>query len=55
MGPRDFKLKKLALFTRKPVNINILRSTTPKLAHVPANRYNSDIKKLYVNVYVKFH
>ena len=39
----DFKLKKVLLFARKPVNINVLRSATPKLALVPANRYNCDI------------
>ena len=31
------------LVVRKPVNINVLRSATPQLALVPANRYNSDI------------
>ena len=42
-GAHDFKLKKILLFARKPVNINVLRSATPKLALVPANRYNCDI------------
>ena len=42
----DFKLKKVPLFARKSVNINALRSATPKLALVPANRYNCDIYEL---------
>ena len=42
-GTHYFKLKKVLLFARKPVNINVLRSATPKLALVPANRYNCDI------------
>ena len=42
-GAHDFKLKKVLLFARKPVDINVLRSATPKLALVPANRYNCDI------------
>ena len=32
-------LRRCLIFARKPVNINVLRSATPKLAHVPANRY----------------
>ena len=43
MGDHDFKLKKVPLFARKPVNINVLRST-PKLALLPANCYNCDFK-----------
>ena len=42
MRDHDFKLKKMPLFALKPVNINVLRSSTPKLALLPANRYNSD-------------
>ena len=41
-GAHDLKLKKVPLFVMKPVNINVLRSATPQLALVPANRYNSD-------------
>ena len=43
MGTRDFKLKKVPPFVGKPVNINVFRSAKPKLAPVPANRYNCDI------------
>ena len=42
MGDHDFKLKKMPLFARIPMNINVLRSSTPKLALLPANRYNWD-------------
>ena len=42
MGDHDFKLKKMPLFALKPVNINVLRYSTPKLALLPANRYNCD-------------
>ena len=55
MGAHDFKLKKVPLFARKPVNINDFRYETPKLALVSANRYNYDIKLSYVNVCAKFH
>ena len=43
MGAHDFKLKKVHLFAKRPVNINVLRSAAPKLALVPANRYNCHI------------
>ena len=42
-------------FDQKPVNINVLRSAAPKLALVPASRYNCDVKLSYVNVCDKFH
>ena len=54
-GPHDFKLKKVALFARKAVNLNVFRSETPKLALVQENRYNCDIEYVYVNVCAKFH
>ena len=31
-------LRRCLIFARKPVNINVLRSASPKLAHVPANQ-----------------
>ena len=31
MGAHDFKLNKVPLFARKPVNINVSRSAAPKL------------------------
>ena len=37
-------------FARKLVNINVLRSATPKLADVPANRYYFDVYFSYLNV-----
>ena len=42
MGAHDFKLNKVPLFARKPVNINVSRSAAPKLALVPASRYYVD-------------
>ena len=39
----DFKLKKVHPFAERPVNINVLRSTAPKLARVPASRYDCHI------------
>ena len=44
MGAHDFKLIKVPLFSRKSVNINVSRFAAPKLALVPANRYDCDIK-----------
>ena len=44
MGAHDFKLKKVHPFAERHVNINVLRSAAPKLALVPASRYNCHIK-----------
>ena len=44
MGAHDFKLYNVPFFARKSVNINVSRSAAPKLALVPASRYNCDIK-----------
>ena len=55
MGAHDFKHNKVHLFARKPGNINVLRSAVPKIALVPANRYDCDIEWSYVNVCAKFH
>ena len=44
MGAHDFKLNKVAFFALKSVNINVSRSAAPKLALVPASRYNCDVK-----------
>ena len=44
MGAHDFKHNKVPLFAQKPVNINVSRSASPKLALVPASRYNCDVK-----------
>ena len=38
------KLNKVTVFARKPVNINVSGSASPKLALVPASCYNCDVK-----------
>ena len=43
MGTHDFKYNKVPLFARKPGNINTSMSAAPKLALVPASRYNCDV------------
>ena len=43
MGALDFKLKKVHPFAERPVSINVLRSSAPKLALVPASRYDCHI------------
>ena len=55
MGAHDFKLKKMPLFARKPVNINVLRYSTPKLALVRAKQHNCDFKVVICNVCARFH
>ena len=55
MGAHDFKLYNVPLFARKPVIFNVSRPAAPKLALVPANRYNGDIKQSNLNVCAKFH
>ena len=46
MAASDFKLIKGPLLSRKSVNINVSRSAAPKLALVPASRYNCDVNSL---------
>ena len=55
MGAQDFKLNKLPLFAQKSVNINVLLSTAPNVALVPANSYYYDVNWSYHNVCTKFH
>ena len=55
MGALVLKLNKVPLFARKPVHINVSGSAAPKLAFVPASRYNCDVALSYVNVCAKFH
>ena len=55
MGAHDFKLKKVPLFSRKLVNINVSLSAAPTLALVPASRYNCDVNWSNHNVCAKFH
>ena len=55
MGTHVLKLNKVPLFSRKPVHINVSGSAVPKLALVPASRYNCDVKSSYINVCAMFH
>ena len=43
MGALDFKLKKVHSFAERPVSINVLRSSVPTLALVPASPYDCHI------------
>ena len=43
MGALDFKLKKVHPFDERSVSINVLRSSAPKIALVPASRYDCHI------------
>ena len=43
MGALDFKLKKVHPFAERPVSINVLRSSVPTLALVPASPYDCHI------------
>ena len=54
-GGQYFKYNKVPLFGRITGKINTSMSATPKLALVPASRYNCDINWPYHNVYAKFH
>ena len=54
-GAHDFKLNRLPFSALKSVNINVSRSAAPKLAPVPASRYNCDIMESDLNVCAKFH
>ena len=55
MEAHDFKLNKVSFSALKSVNINVSGSAAPKLALVPASRYNCDVKESNFNVYAKFH
>ena len=54
MGAHDFKLNKVPLFARKPVNFNVSRSADPKVAIVPASCYMCDVKQSNLKVCAKF-
>ena len=43
MGALDLKLKKVLPFAKRPVDINVLRFSSPKQALVPASRYDCHI------------
>ena len=55
MGAHDFKLNKVPFSALKSVNINVTRSAAPKLALVPASRYNCNVKESNLNVCANFH
>ena len=55
MRAHDFKHNKVPFSALKSVNINVSRSAAPKLALVPASRYNCNVKESNLNVCVKFH
>ena len=44
MGTHVLKLNKVPVFARKPVNINVSGSASPKLALVPASRSKCYVK-----------
>ena len=43
MGTHDFKYNNVPLFAGKTGNFNTSMSAAPKLALVPASRYNCDL------------
>ena len=55
MGTHDYKYNNVPPFALQPGNINTSMSDAPKLALVPASRYNCDVTWSYHNVCVKFH
>ena len=55
MGDHDLKLKQVHLYAQRPVNIKFLSYADPKLALVPASRYDCHVEELYLNVCAKFH
>ena len=55
MGAHDSKYNKVPLFARKTGNINTSMLAAPKLALMPANRYNCDVTWSYHNACAKFH
>ena len=54
-GTHDFKYFNVLLFAQKPGNINTSMSAAPKLALVPASRYNCNVTLSYHNACAKFH
>ena len=55
IGTHDFKYNNVALFSKKPGNINTSMSADPKLALVPAILYYCDVTWSYHNGCAKFH
>ena len=54
-GTHDFKYNKVPIFAPKTGNINTSMSVAPKIALVPASRYNRDVTRSYHNVCAKFY
>ena len=54
-GTNDFTYKKVPFFARKTGNINTSMFAAPKLALVPASRYNCDVTWSYHNACAKFY
>ena len=55
MGTNDFKYNNVPFFARKAGNINTSMFAAPKLARVPASRYNRDVTWSYHNACAKFY
>ena len=55
MEAHDYEYNKVPFLARKTGNINTPMSTAPKVALVPASRYNCDVNWSNHNVYAKFH
>ena len=55
MGTLVLNINKVPLSARKPVNINVSGSASPKLAFVTASCSNCDVEKSYIYVCAKFH
>ena len=55
METHDFKYNKVPLSARKEGNINTSMFAAPKLALVPASRYNFDVTWSYHNACAKFY
>ena len=55
MGTKDFKYNNVPFFARKTENINTSMFAAPKLALVPASRYNCDVIWSYHNACAKFY
>ena len=55
MGAHDFKLNKVPFPALKSVNINVSRFAAPKLALLPAKRFDCNIESSYAIVCTKFY
>ena len=55
MGSHALKHNKGLIFAQKRAIINVSRSAAPRLALVPASRYNCDLKCSCVFICAQFH